>query len=221
MCHSQHVLGKLQPSPCTAPAQQFIFGNSSGKQFDQFIAWKAKRKSRSIVPPWAEASGRVVIYSGPALGLVSPRGWGFPFRCFVGSRTSSQQSALCSPKRGSTFGSSWLSSTTAATPAHLVVSRWVTNSSKKPLPWNKTSVEKGKGTCRMSSVLAQHRNRAHVGTGGYLSLKASAKLNREKFPFSSTTRTCCCSKIKAHTLKRACQHRGCRRAGHKPHLACF
>lgn len=32
----------------------------------QFIAWKAKRKSHSIVPPWEEASGRVVIYSAPA-----------------------------------------------------------------------------------------------------------------------------------------------------------
>lgn len=162
-----------------------------------------------------------VIYSGPALGLVSPQGWRFPFRSFVGSRTSSQQSALCPPKRGSRCGSSWLSSTTAATPAHVAVSCWVkgTNRRKKPLPWNETSVEKGKGTRWMSSVLAQHRNRARVGTAGYLSLKASAKLKQRKFPFKSTTRTCCCSKIKADTLKRACQHRGCRRAGHKPPFA--
>lgn len=33
------------------------------RQFNQFIAWKAKRKPHSSVPPREEASGRVVLYT--------------------------------------------------------------------------------------------------------------------------------------------------------------
>lgn len=84
------------------------------------------------------------------------------------------------------------------------------SSRKTPLPWNKTLAEEGKGTCRMSSVLAQHISTTHVNIIHYLSLNPSIKLNRvshalatRKFPFPFTNKTCCVSKIRAKFIDRS------------------
>lgn len=207
MCHSQHVLGKLQPSPSSAPAQQFIFGNIrlSGKQFDQFIAWKAKRKSPSIVPPWEEASGRVVIYSG----LVSPQGWGFPSWCFR-DQGHAHSTAPFAPQRGAPIwelnhsshpcvlqgeGNKQLEKKTAGKKTHC--------------PGRELQRKKGE----VFALSAQEQS--SCGHCRLFILEGFSEVKHRKFPLNCTTRTCC-SKIKASTLKLPPQRRGCRRAGHKP-----
>lgn len=74
---------------------------------------------------------------------------------------TAQHSTLCSPKRGSKSGSS----ATAATPA-----RVLQGEGNKQLGKKKYIVLEGNSSGkRERDLLSQHRNRAHVGTAGYLS----------------------------------------------------
>lgn len=76
---------KAPALPVHSSCAQFIFGNISGKHFDQFIAWKAERKSRSTVPPWAEASGRVcyLLWASTRAGFTAGLGIPVPVFCRV------------------------------------------------------------------------------------------------------------------------------------------
>jgi len=90
--------------------RQFVFGNvsSHGRRFDQFIAWKAKRKSHSIVPPWEEASGHVVIYPAPAKGhrLVFTVGSGLP-RLEVSDSASRQRHPYVHAAKRASLPKAW------------------------------------------------------------------------------------------------------------------
>lgn len=122
-------------------------------------------------------------------GALRDQGLSLRKRAATSSRSHARSKTRFAPQSAApSFGPEQLAGELTATgcpqsqqlpPARRVTSRWVRrpNRQKPLLPWNKTLAEEGEGTCRISSVLAQHISRNHVNIIHYLSLNASIKLN--------------------------------------------